>query len=227
MNDFKEIIKKRFSCRSFSNKIISRELIEKIIIDAQSTASWCNSQPWKVHLVSGKKLGELKSKLLKLAEEDKFDGSDIPYPYRDDTRVSGKKLYKQRRYDCGMQLYESLNIKKEDYDARKKQSLENFKFFNAPHAAFITSEKLLGTYGVLDCGAFITNFMNFCTYYGVNSIAQAALASFSKTIKTFLDIDEKRSLVCCISFGIGVLNDPVNNFRTERGTINEVLEWLD
>jgi hypothetical protein len=27
-----------------------------------------------------------------------------------------------------MQLYESLNIKKEDYDARKKQSLENFKF---------------------------------------------------------------------------------------------------
>ena len=65
--------------------------------------------------------------------------------------------------------------------------------------------------------------MNFCTYYGVNSIAQAALASFSKTIKTFLDIDEKRSLVCCISFGIGVLNDPVNNFRTERGTIDEVL----
>ena len=56
MNDFKEIIKKRFSCRSFSNKIISRELIEKIIIDAQSTASWCNSQPWKVHLVSKKKI---------------------------------------------------------------------------------------------------------------------------------------------------------------------------
>ena len=221
MNDFKEIIKKRFSCRSFSNKIISRELIEKIIIDAQSTASWCNSQPWKVHLVSGKKLSELKSKLLKLAEQDKFDGSDIPYP----ERYEG--LYKQRRYDCGMQLYESLNIKKEDYNARKKQSLENFKFFNAPYVAFITSEKLLGTYGVLDCGAFITNFMNFCTYYGVNSIAQAALASFSKTIKTFLDIDAKRSLVCCISFGIGVLNDSVNNFRTERGTIDEVLEWLD
>ena len=83
-----------------------------------------------------------------------------------------------------------MNIKKDDYDARKKQSLENFKFFNAPYVAFITSDKLLGTYGVLDCGAFITNFMNFCTYYGVNSIAQAALASFSKTIKIFLVNDE-------------------------------------
>ena len=29
MNDFKEIIEKRFSCRSFSNKVVSRELIEK------------------------------------------------------------------------------------------------------------------------------------------------------------------------------------------------------
>ena len=132
MNDFKEIIKKRFSCRSFSNKEISRELIEKIINDAQSTASWCNSQPWKVHLVSGKKLSELKSQLLKLAQEEKFDGSDIPYP----EKYEG--LYKQRRYDCGMQLYESLNIKKDDFDARKKQNLANFKFFNAPHAAFIT-----------------------------------------------------------------------------------------
>ena len=46
-----------------------------------------------------------------------------------------------------MQLYESLNIKKDDYDARKKQSLENFKFFNAPYVAFITVISYLGHTG--------------------------------------------------------------------------------
>ena len=92
------------------------------------------------YLVSGKKLTELKSQLTKLAQQDKFDGSDI-HTLRD-TRV-----IKQRRYDCGMQLYESLNIKKEDYDARKKQSLENFKFFNAPYEHLLLVISYLGHTG--------------------------------------------------------------------------------
>ena len=84
-----------------------------------------------------------------------------------------------------MQLYESLNIKKDDYDARKKQSLENFKFFNAPHAAFITSEKLLGTYGVLDCGAFITNFTNFVLIMGLIQLLKQLLRVLVKQLKLF------------------------------------------
>ena len=38
---------------------------------------------------------------LKYFQQEKFDVSDIPYP----EKYEG--LYKERRYDCGKQLYES------------------------------------------------------------------------------------------------------------------------
>ena len=43
----------RFSCRGFLSTEVSRETQEKMFGLAQRTASWCNSQPWKVHVTSG------------------------------------------------------------------------------------------------------------------------------------------------------------------------------
>jgi len=43
-----------------------------------------------------------------------------------------------------------------DREASKRQTLENFRMFGAPHVAIITTERKLGTYGVLDCGLQIS-----------------------------------------------------------------------
>ena len=89
--------------------------------------------------------------------------------------------------------------------------LENFRFFGAPHVAFVTSPAALGAYGILDCGAFITGFMLAAQALGLASIAQA--------------VPEDRHILCGISFGYGNTAHPATSFRTARAAVGEVMEW--
>jgi hypothetical protein len=46
-----------------------------------------------------------------------------------------------------------------DREAYAKQGLENYRLFGAPHVAIVTSDEALGTYGAVDCGAYVNNFL--------------------------------------------------------------------
>ena len=88
--------------------------------------------------------------------------------------------YQQRRRECGFGLYDAVGIAHGDRAASARQAMENFRLFGAPHVAIVTSEKALGVYGAVDCGAYVNNFMLAARSLGVASIAQAALGSSTK-----------------------------------------------
>ena len=48
-----ELLGERFSCRAFRPEPVPRATIERILNAAQKTASWCNSQPWRLEIASG------------------------------------------------------------------------------------------------------------------------------------------------------------------------------
>ena len=50
--DFLELVKQRQSTRGFIDKRVKKEKLEKIIELARLTPSACNSQPWKMYVVS-------------------------------------------------------------------------------------------------------------------------------------------------------------------------------
>jgi nitroreductase len=52
---FENLIKNRQSCRDFNEKEVSAETLEKIAELAMLAPSACNSQPWKMYLLSGEK----------------------------------------------------------------------------------------------------------------------------------------------------------------------------
>ncbi len=58
-NYFENLIKTRQSCRDFNDKEIEKETLEKIAELARFAPSACNSQPWKMYLVSGEKAKEV------------------------------------------------------------------------------------------------------------------------------------------------------------------------
>ncbi len=61
--DFKELIRKRFSLRKYSEKSVEREKLEQCIEAARMAPSACNSQPWKFVVVDDPELRK------KVAEE--------------------------------------------------------------------------------------------------------------------------------------------------------------
>lgn len=64
--EFINVINNRYSCRSYENKPLSRELIEQVLNTARVAPSAVNIQPWKFIIVTDnetkKKLGEAYSK---------------------------------------------------------------------------------------------------------------------------------------------------------------------
>lgn len=223
MNDldaFEALLTKRYSCRGFLAKPVPRTLIERLLQVAQRTPSWCNAQPWQVHITSGDATERFRAALLahapgKLAEPE--------YPFPREYRGA----YLKRRRECGFQLYGAVGVAKGDRVASAKQSMENYRLFGAPHALVVTTDEALGVYGVLDCGAWVNNFMLAAAAEGIATIAQAALAAHPKVIREFFGVGPERRIVCGMSFGYEDAAHPANQFRTGRATLEEVATWLD
>jgi nitroreductase len=124
----------------------------------------------------------------------------------------------------------ALSIARDRQDARAaaaEQTLENFRLFGAPHVAIITTEEKLGVYGAIDCGLYVANFLLSARSFGVDTIAQAALASYPDLVRAFFGLSASRKLVCGISFGYADPAHPIHGYRTQRAGLEEVVTFVD
>ena len=214
------LLSDRHSCRAFLPQPVPAARIDAMLATAQRTASWCNAQPWQLHIASGATLERLRS-TLQAHVATAAPSPDLPWPreYRG--------VYQERRRECGYGLYEALGIAKGDREASARQAAQNFTMFGAPHVAIVTSDEALGVYGAVDCGAYVSSFMLAAHSLGVGSIAQAALAAYPGVLREVLGIGEDRSIVCGISFGLPDLAHPANRFRTTRADVASSVVWKD
>ncbi len=214
------LLEERYSCRAFLERELDTATIVRMLEMAQRTPSWCNSQPWKVVITRGAATRRFRDAICAYAASHERE-PDFAFPreYRG--------VYRDRRRECGIQLYQSVGIERGDREAAARQGMENYRLFGAPHALIVTTEEALGVYGVLDCGAWVNNFMLAARSFGVASIAQAALAAHPKFLRSYFGLPEDRRVVCGISFGYEDGAHPVNKFRTTRAALSEVVSWVD
>jgi nitroreductase len=215
-----ELLGSRYSCRGFLDRPVPRVTVDAILAAAQRTASWCNAQPWKLYVASGGAIERLRTTLHEEARRG-TPSPDFAWPQ------AYRGVYQERRRVCGWGLYEALGIARGDREASAAQALENFRFFGAPHVAIVTTDAALGVYGAVDCGAYVSNFMLAAASLGVESIAQAALASHPGLLREQLGIPADRLIVCGISFGYADPAHPANAFRTTRAEPGDCVEWRE
>ncbi len=217
---FEHLLEERYSCRAFLPQQVETATITRILEIAQRTPSWCNSQPWKVVITRGAATERFRKAIFDHAGTHK-PAPDFAFPreYRG--------VYLERRRACGFQLYASVGIARGDRESSARQTMENYRLFGAPHAMIVTTDEALGVYGVLDCGAWVNNFMLAARSLGVASIAQAALAAQPAFTRAYFGLPEDRLIVCGMSFGYEDSKHPVNRFRTGRAAVENVVSWMD
>ncbi|PCE42767.1 nitroreductase [Rhizorhabdus dicambivorans] len=218
-------VQQRHSCRGFRPDPVPRTLIERILRISQSTPSWCNSQAWQLVVTEGQATPDFRTALFaeasrRMADPGADQGApDFPTPERYDG------IYAERRRACGLALYQSLGIAREDRAGAARAMLNNFDLFGAPHVMIVTTPRDLGPYGAVDCGGFVSTFMTVAQAHGVATIAQGALATYSQFVRAHFGIGDDRLLLCGISFGYEDSAAPANGFRTGRASLDEVVSW--
>ena len=216
----RQLLDERFSCRAFRPDPVPRSLQQEILALAQRTASWCNSQPWQVHITDGRATERFRTLMQAPAVPDE-PGPDFAWPR------AYQGVYQERRRECAMALYDSVGIARGDREASAQQTRQNFRLFGAPHVAMITSDASLGVYGAVDCGGFVANFLLAATGLGIATVPQAALAARPQRVRDFFGLAPDRLVVCGISFGYADGTHPANGFRTTRASVKVVADWQE
>ena len=201
-----EAVKSRFSCRAFTEKSVSKELIKEILDIAKQAPSGGNLQPWHIHAISGKKLDQIVSDI-----ESKI--TEMPMGEKTEYDVYPPNLwdpYRSRRFKCGEDLYKSINIPREDKGARLKQLAKNLRFFGAAVGLFVYIDRKMGPPQWSDVGMFLQTVMLIAREKGLHSCAQEAWAMWHSTVKQYLVVDSNLMLFCGMGIGYADEKHPIN-----------------
>ncbi|WP_424631828.1 nitroreductase [Bradyrhizobium sp. SYSU BS000235] len=193
------VIKSRFACRSFSDRVVPRDLVEEVLEVARFAPSGANIQPWHVYVVTGARKDELSAVLLKAHEEARDQ-------YRSEYQYYASPLpdpYVSRREQFGRLFYGSLGIQQWDVPARARQTARNYSFFGAAVGLIITIDRRLQVGSWLDLGMFIQNVMIAAGARGLQTCPQETFAKYHALLRGLLPITPDEMVVCGMSMGYG------------------------
>ncbi|MCG6863029.1 MAG: nitroreductase [Chromatiaceae bacterium] len=211
-----DAMRERHSCRAFLGRDVEPGKIERILRLASRAPSGANTQPWQVVVVSG------KTKLvIERAMEAQFRAGNrgkSDYQYYP---LQWKEPYQSRRFACGMQLYSSLGIGREDTEQRIEQWVANYRSFGAPVALYFFVESRMEVGSFIDMGMLLQSVMLLAVEEGLATCPQQALAEYPEIVKQALGLGSGLVLLCGMALGYEDKSAAVNQYRTPRAEIEE------
>lgn len=218
---FTQIMRERRSIRGFLPDPVPRPLLRDIFATAQLAPSNCNVQPWVVHVVSGDSAQRLGAVLHERAVSRAKAAPDFPLTdaYPGD--------YRTRQIEAAKALFAATGVERHDTAARVESFLRNFRFFDAPHAAFIFLPEWAGMREAADVGMYVQSLMLALTANGLASCAQGALSHYADAVHRELAVGPELRLLFGLAFGYPDPAHPANETRTTRVPVEDAVVFHD
>jgi len=218
-----EAVVSRRSVRAFSNRSVERTVVEELLQLAANAPSNGNTQPWRVHVVTG----EAKENLSKAIFEK---AASSPSGAAPDIEIYPKDLgepWRSRRYACGELMYETLGIERENKVGRMQQAAKNLSFFGAPIGIIVTLDRSLAELQFLDCGIFMQTFMLLAQERGLATCPQAAWSMWAGVIRRQLGLSDQEMVLAGIALGYPDTAQVASNIPMPRISLDEFATFHD
>ncbi len=215
-----EALASRVSIRDFLPTPVPGETIRRVLTAAARAPSGGNLQPWHIDVVGGEKLDELRAivrERITAGIQEQTDYAVYPQPL--------DSPYRERRFQCGEDMYRLLGIPREDKPARLRWFARNFEFFGAPLALFCSVHRGMGAPQWSDLGMFLQSVMLMLREEGLDSCAQECWSRYPETIGRFVGIPPERMLFAGMSIGYRNPEHPVNSLVTDRAPLEELVHF--
>ena len=214
-NSVTRAIASRRSARAFLPRPLARETIEEILELAARAPSGGNLQPWRVDVVAGNPLADLRARALAaFAAAPLGEGMELKvYP------APLGEPWRSRRHASGEALYAAIGIPREDRPARLAQFARNFDGFGAPAILFFSLARIFDRPQWAHLGMFMQNIMLLAAERGLATCPQEAWAAVHLLVRDFLDLPESHIFYCGIALGHADPDHPINGFETDRAPV--------
>ena len=218
-------ITSRRSIRAFLDKPVAREDIARILDVAARAPSGTNTQPWKVHVLTGDARARLSGAIL-AAYADPAQAAEHheEYHYYPREWVSP---YIDRRRKVGWDLYSLLGLTRDDKAGMAAQHGRNFAFFDAPVGMIFTIDRIMEQGSWLDYGMFLQNIMVAARARGLDTCPQAAFTQYHRIIAAELGLPASEMVVCGMALGWADPGRIENTLETEREPSHVFARFMD
>ena len=212
-----EAITSRRSIRAYLPTPVPRQTIEAILRVAARAPSGTNTQPWKVHVLTG-----AAKERLSAAIQAAFDDPEERARHTEEYAyypTQWQPPYIDRRRKVGWDLYGLLGIGKTDKERMHAQHGRNYAFFDAPVGLIFTIDRVMQQGSWLDYGMFLQNIMVAARARGLDTCPQAAFTQFHRIIEAQLGLAADEMVVCGMSLGHADPDAVENTLVTERESV--------
>lgn len=212
-------IRSRRSVRAFRPDPVPRQILIEIVETARAAPSNFNSQPWRVHILTGEPKRALGEAMLQAHMEKTVPlFSPFPQPTPPDCAA--------RVDDFGRRYYQTLGIDRADVAARTRQSGRGLVFFDAPVGLIFTTQASLTKHSWLDCGLFVQSLMLAAHVRGVATCPQVQFVRFQSIIAEHLALGPDELVTCGASCGYADEEAAVNHMGMPREPVEGLTRWL-
>jgi len=204
--DLIEAIQQRKSIRAFTDKPVPKETIMEILNIACRAPSAMNTQPWEFIVVTGEKLKRIRAAIV---EKLKSGAPIVP----DHLVVSwpNEGVYKQRQINLAKQLFKAMDIPREDKEKRAWWLERGFRFFDAPAAIIIATDKVLGEAGpLLDLGAVMQNICLAALQFDLGTCIEDQGVLYPEVFREQAGVPPTKRLIIAIALGYPDPDFPAN-----------------
>lgn len=218
--DVYEAVWSRQSVRGFLDRAVPQDLVRRVLTAALQSPSGSNLQPWKVYVLSGARLEDLKARVRRrVVGGDAGDQPPVP-PYP----PSLPAPYAQRREDMGARRYEAVGVDRHDDEARARARAGNWECWWATTALLCYLEDSMPPPPWMDVGIFLQSVMLLLACEGVDSCPQIAWAEYHKTVAEVIEPPSTLVLACGMS--VGYADPKVPRPRMARAGLPDAVTFI-
>lgn len=219
--DIIEAIKQRKSIRDFKDDEVPQTVIRELLDIACRAPSAMNTQPWEFIVITKDVLDEVKQAIinkLQAGEEPHSEHSVVGWPL--------ESVYRRRQVELAKQIFQLMDIKREDSDKRSQWLERGFKFFNAPTIVVICVDRILteGT-PIFDIGAVTQSICLAALHFNLGTCIEDQGAMYPEVLRKFCNIPETKQIVITIAIGYPNWDFPANRLKTTRESVDTLTTW--
>lgn len=218
--DVYEAVDSRRAVRAFSDEPVHREVLERVLTAAARAPSSGNLQPWRLYVVTGEPLAELKRRATARARAgDPGDEREYPmYP------AELGPPYGDRFAQAAAQRYAALGIERHDPDRPLKIAALNSEAFGAPVVLFCYLDRTMGPGQWADAGMYLQTVMLLLRAEGLHSCPQVMWTMYRETVGRLVGAADGLVLLCGVA--VGFERRGVPPVRTGRADLAETVRFI-
>jgi nitroreductase len=217
-----QAVKTRKSIRGYKPDPVPKEVLEQILELASHAPSAMNTQPWEFTVLTGKVLENVRRSNVEL-----LNSGVPPNPEHVVTSWPRESIYRQRQVDLAKQLFLLMDIPREDKEKRAKWLERGFRYFDAPAAIILSTDRCLSESGpLLDIGAVIQTICLAALHFGLGTCIEDQGTMYPEVLRKYAHIPESKRIIAAIAIGYPDWDFPANKVESEREPIKNMTTWL-